>query len=115
MSRTADIYAQVPDVACKGLCHGACGPVVTSSVEADSLRDNGINQPMPVTHPVHGPLTCSHLDDAGRCRIYDHRPLICRLFGAVEGMKCPHGCRPKGGYLPDSKAAVLLDALDTMA
>jgi len=30
----------------------------------------------------------------GRCSVYDHRPLICRTFGSVEGLRCPHGCLP---------------------
>jgi Fe-S-cluster containining protein len=30
----------------------------------------------------------------GRCTAYEHRPLICRTFGSVEGMRCEHGCRP---------------------
>ena len=30
----------------------------------------------------------------GRCSVYDQRPLICRAFGAAEGLRCPHGCCP---------------------
>jgi Fe-S-cluster containining protein len=32
---------------------------------------------------------CPLLDPAGRCRIYDHRPLVCRLIGL--GMRTPAG------------------------
>lgn len=34
---------------------------------------------------------------AGGCGIYEDRPMVCRLFGAVESdlMTCPHGCGPK--------------------
>ena len=32
---------------------------------------------------------CPLLDDAGRCRIYDHRPLVCRMIGL--GMRTPAG------------------------
>jgi hypothetical protein len=30
----------------------------------------------------------------GRCRVYEHRPTICRLWGATQSMPCPHGCTP---------------------
>lgn len=32
-----------------------------------------------------------HDDEAGRCRIYPVRPLVCRLMGHVEWMPCPVG------------------------
>jgi hypothetical protein len=28
------------------------------------------------------------------CEVYADRPVVCRLFGAVEGMECPHGKTP---------------------
>lgn len=28
------------------------------------------------------------------CEVYIHRPVVCRMFGAVEGMECPHGKKP---------------------
>jgi hypothetical protein len=31
----------------------------------------------------------------GRCTVYAVRPLICRLWGVVESMPCPWGCRPE--------------------
>lgn len=39
---------------------------------------------------------CAWLLD-GRCRIYEDRPLVCRLWGAVresvgDAFICPHGC-----------------------
>jgi len=37
-----------------------------------------------------GELDCGFLDkDSHRCTIYPHRPLVCELFGRVEGMECP--------------------------
>lgn len=41
------------------------------------------------------PLTCAWLTAGGQCSTYETRPLVCRLFGAVRGMRCPHGCRPQ--------------------
>lgn len=35
---------------------------------------------------------CPALDFIGRCMVYDKRPMICRLWGVVEDMKCHYGC-----------------------
>jgi hypothetical protein len=53
-------------------------------------------------------LTCSALDGVGRCSVYEERPLLCRLWGAVEKMTCQFGCVPADGWLdPDVEAEVL--------
>jgi uncharacterized protein len=111
-ARLAAVYAAVPNVACKGLCQRACGPIACSATEADVMRDNGINPPGVQTHPTLGAMTCSHLGAAGRCDIYAHRPLVCRLYGAVKALRCEHGCRPAGGFLSEAKARGLLAAVD---
>lgn len=112
MKTPAQVYAMVPEVNCKGLCWKACGPIGLTAIEADQLQDNGINLPVVVDHPVNGPLTCSHLTADRRCAIYSQRPLICRLYGAVRKMACPHGCTPVGGYLSDEQAFALAELLD---
>jgi Fe-S-cluster containining protein len=40
-------------------------------------------------------LICPYAVD-GRCEIYEKRPLLCRMFGAVDDplLTCPHGCGP---------------------
>jgi Fe-S-cluster containining protein len=111
MTLIDDVYAQVPEVPCKGLCQRACGPIACSGLEAQALQDAGHTLPAIVDHPTQGPMTCSHLSPEGRCRIYAQRPLVCRLFGAVPEMKCPHGCRPKGGYIGDGKGRALVQSL----
>lgn len=94
------IYAEVPEVHCKGLCTEACGPIAMSRFEAKRLRMLRLT--------VGGDGTCPRLKD-GRCASYSDRPLICRLFGAVdhELMRCPFGCRP-GRYLTNDEASALL-------
>jgi len=32
------------------------------------------------------------------------RPTICRLWGAIASMPCPHGCVPDGGLVDDASA-----------
>lgn len=108
------VYDRVPEVACKGLCQSACGPIGCSGAEATALQDNGIALPTITDHPTNGPLTCSHLNADGRCGIYDQRPLICRLYATVRFMVCPHGCRPKR-FLSDPEARGMMHDLDALS
>jgi len=83
-----DVYDAIPTIACQGKCSASCGVIPLFPVEGDRIQASGGSIP---TANVH--LSCSELV-AGRCSIYADRPLICRLFGVVPEMKCPHGCKP---------------------
>lgn len=111
MTDLAAAYALVPKVECKGLCADFCGPIACSAAEADAMRDDGVIPPGLRRHPKHGTV-CSHLTDGDRCAVYAHRPMICRLFGAVHRLRCPHGCKPAGGYLDDEQAGALIRKVD---
>ena len=76
------IYASVPSIDCKGLCHDQCTLIPMTPIEAGRMS-------LPTVAPES--IACPILKD-GRCSQYRNRPLICRLFGVVEGMPCPHGC-----------------------
>jgi hypothetical protein len=111
-ARLADLYAQVAQPTCKGLCADSCGPIDMHPRERQRIREHG------VTIPHHddaldqldatGDYACPALQD-GQCSVYSVRPMICRLWGAVEAMPCPHGCRPAGGLHPDQRGAELLN------
>lgn len=101
-----DIYAQIPEVGCKGLCHAACGPILFDRLEMDRLR--AVLPVMPWAEKLTDP--CPLLRD-GRCGAYGARPLSCRLFGAVDPMPCPHGCKPAAGRLSQSESARLVHAV----
>lgn len=96
MSRAAfrRLYRSVPDVSCKGLCQESCGPIAMTRWEADRIEAR-TGEAVGVVDPDS--LRCPLLTDDGRCSVYDIRPLICRLYGAVDArlMRCPHGCRPE--------------------
>lgn len=83
----AAIYAKVPAIRCKGLCWDFCGPIGMTALEAGIIEAH-TGQPIP---PARS-LTCPYLTEAGRCEIYPVRPLICRLWGVTEELRCPHGC-----------------------
>lgn len=89
MSRTLqEIYADIPDVGCKGLCVEACGPIACTRQEADRMiAASGFKLKIDKT------LTCGYLSN-GRCTVYAVRPLVCRLYGAAESLPCDFGCRP---------------------
>lgn len=108
-----DLDRLVPDVACKGLCAEACGPVAMTAREAARLTRAwpGVETWTAADGFVHlavGPdLVCPVLVD-GRCGAYRARPMICRLWGTVERMRCPHGCEP-ARWVPDADAGALIE------
>ena len=110
------IYAEVPDMLdCKGLCHDSCGPIPLTKREWQRLDMRGVQIPdaMKAVEEIAatgGEWSCPALVD-NRCSAYDVRPLICRLYGTVDipSLRCTHGCRPKGGYLTDEQARLLIE------
>jgi Fe-S-cluster containining protein len=93
----------IPSFACKPGCHECCGLVPFTTSERDRVA---AIRPMEQWEPFMegswvpaGALAtfkCPFLA-AGGCSIYEHRPAVCQLFGAVDHprMKCPMGCGPK--------------------
>ena len=74
---------KVPPLKCLPGCTDCCGPIVFAKVEWDAVHDKR----------TATSITCPYASDDG-CDIYEHRPVLCRLFGAVPKMPCPHGCAP---------------------
>lgn len=123
--RIRAVWAKVPDVGCKGLCAESCGPIGASRLEVRLLQRRGVRLEDvttvvmrwvrlmegedPEVRPA-GELVedCPALVD-GRCSVYDVRPTICRLWGAVENMPCPWGCVPEGGHLDTEEGFAILN------
>lgn len=105
------IYRAVPTVNCRGLCAESCGPIDMAPAERARITDLGVTIPEPVDAldaiAAGGSPDCPALTDS-RCSVYVDRPLICRLWGAVESMPCPHGCEVTPGLLMDAGAHTLL-------
>lgn len=104
------IYDQVPPIpGCLGHCWISCGPASMTPWERRRLALAG--HPVTLDEEARRCVTdfwCEALGPDGRCRAYDLRPLICRLWSAVDWLPCPHGCQPEGGFMPNATAFRLL-------
>lgn len=101
-----ELYAQVPEIpGCTGECWRSCGPIELSDHERRRLRARGYEIGDARKLVVEGfeagvePHYCPALGPDGKCSVYEDRPMICRIWGAVEDMPCPFGCVPEGGWL----------------
>jgi hypothetical protein len=105
-AQLAELYARIPRIPdCDGRCWTSCGPVDMSDRERQRIRAAG-TRITPYQKAMASPerFWCDALTGDKRCAVYDLRPLICRIWGAVEGMPCVYGCVPEGGYLTDVEA-----------
>jgi Fe-S-cluster containining protein len=86
VKRILELRAKVPEFRCLAGCHDCCGPVPWTGAEWSQIKDKR----------QADSLDCPYIENGG-CAIYQDRPFLCRLFGAVERgrMKCPHGCGPE--------------------
>jgi Fe-S-cluster containining protein len=98
------IYAELPRVACRGLCTVACGAVPMVRAEAARLPQADPRRRLPMV--VAETRRCVYLSPVGRCSVYDVRPLICRVWGVIKRMSCHHGCLPDR-WLSDHDFAAL--------
>jgi hypothetical protein len=114
-----EIYAKIPELKCVKGCTECCGnpaepvkkgylpftPLFWSKIEAENIRrylkEKGIKERL-VVNPLE---PCPYIEN-GKCLIYPARPLMCRLFGVVEDLKCPY-VKPKS-YITTQKANKLI-------
>lgn len=77
----------LPSMRCDDGCGECCGPVVCSQPEYDAVlayaAEHGVE-------PVDQGVTCPWFQ-GGRCAVHEARPTTCRLYGHVDGMRCPRG------------------------
>jgi hypothetical protein len=109
-AQLTDLYDQVPDVGCKGLCTYSCGSIGMDPLEQRRVAQLGVDLPLFAVFPVLCPAL-----DAGRCSVYEVRPMVCRLWGAVEDMRCPCGCAPPDGHLTRPEALRLLGRVSVIS
>ena len=89
-----NLYAQVPAFACEPGCTACCGIVAMTAWEWGEVQDK--------RQASAGCTTCPYAEGGG-CAIHPQRPLICRLFGAVDDprLQCPKGRAPERKLAPE--------------
>ena len=106
------VYAALPQIQCQRECWRACGPISMSYVEADRIVEHVAAHPLRLAMETGGEL-CPALSAMGGCMIYEVRPLICRLYGLIKALHCPHGCRPER-WVGNREAHSLLARLESL-
>lgn len=96
------MWRRLPVVECKGFCAGSCGPW-SATTEEVGLIEEALGGPIPKPTGTTCPLLVN-----GRCSVYRVRPTICRAWGGVEQMECPHGCRVVGFMSHNAFARILM-------
>ncbi len=97
-----ELYDSVPGIVCRGLCHDSCTVIDASELERERLRARGVELPdrgeqMALRGRVAAGerVRCPALSGLNTCRVYEVRPLICRVFGVTQSLRCEHGCVPE--------------------
>lgn len=107
-----ELYAQVPTIKCKGHCKDSCGPIEIHDEERRAIREKGVIIP---DHAIQlqqwrkegTPLDCPALSTEGRCTVYEVRPMICRIWGVTEDIRCPWGCEVQGEILTANRGRAI--------
>ncbi len=110
IDKLKEIWSCIPEINCKKECSTLCKINHVFSLKVDNLlmKKDLQNQfvPLPniyetlengIDHKFHKSSSCCNCPylENGLCSVYDVRPTICRLYGAMG--ECPYGCQPKHG------------------
>lgn len=77
-----ELYGRMPRTECREGCFRCC---VNSIMMSDDERE--------AIGGYEWKGRCPKLGEDGRCTVYDRRPLVCRLYGASELLRCEEcGC-----------------------
>lgn len=104
------LYDRIPAIPdCDGRCWTSCGPIGMADRERQKIRQAGYRiTPYRQAMAEVDTYYCEALTGDKRCAVYDMRPMVCRLWGAVEGLPCVYGCVPEGGFLSDAEGYWLI-------
>jgi Fe-S-cluster containining protein len=76
-------------------CGQCCGVIPASKAELTAIQQFVKDHPhikQRLASVGDEPLQCPFRDsEAEKCLIYPVRPVVCRLMGVCNGMKCEHG------------------------
>lgn len=102
------LYAELPTIACQRKCESSCGPILMSRIEDERITKKLGYEPVMTLDPTNPrSFRCPMLRD-GLCAVYAIRPMLCRLWGIVETLPCPWGCKPEPRYLSHREGLVML-------
>lgn len=123
-----ELYASLPAIECRGLCHDSCTAIDASELERRRLAARGVHLPDEPARVQYARIVasgqaprCPALGPLNTCTVYEVRPFTCRAFGLVldrrtspirhhDGpMMCDHGCIPDGTIDFAEYARVLRD------
>ena len=111
----------LPKFKCKEGCYDCCGPMMLSRLEYERcIQASGrvaedVKKEMQ-DNLAKGTYACPLLDkETKKCSVYAVRPAICRLFGVVRELQCPHGYGPdKASLLSDARARQIMDKVEEL-
>ena len=72
--------------------------------ENDHVMKKSLKQTM-----TYDDIVCKYLKD-GTCSIHEVRPAICRFYGAVDDLPCPHGCKVVGSVMKANDAHAIINS-----
>jgi hypothetical protein len=101
-----ELYAQMPTVKCKGLCSAICG----GRIECSDLEREVIEARAGKALTTDRRSVCTMLSPNGHCTVYGDRPMLCRLWGAVPQLPCPHGCEVQDPISDEQGFVLMLES-----
>lgn len=96
----------IPSFTCIPGCHDCCGPHPWTKQEHERIWRWLQERGRPMLFARSWKETCPYADERG-CSIYDVRPFLCRLYGVVPRMRCPHGRGPEKMLAEDQEARLV--------
>lgn len=78
-----ELREEIPSFECIPGCTDCCGPIVFSKWEWSQVKEKKEAESIDCPYSLQS-----------KCEIYDDRPILCRIYGTVEDLLCPHGKRP---------------------
>ena len=131
--RLKEIYDSLPKLDCKQKCQDSCSYVWASKFELQLIKKilreqkkeykpfKTLKTATYLKHKREGTLAnlvhncrCPYLNEKGLCSIYKFRPLICRLWGLTERMKCPFGCVPERWLSEEEFRKIMIELYEEM-
>lgn len=97
-----EVWDAMPSIECKGLCWQSCSTVPVFPVELELLEERAGHKlnTIPLSYADGRVVGLGRFAEPcpflvlQRCTAREVRPTVCRAFGVVDGLRCPHGCQP---------------------